>query len=412
MKYWFILFLLPLSFTSFSQKYNLDYFLQNSKQNSPGLKKFQNQILSLQIDSQLLKASLGPQVNFLSTNSYAPIINGWGYDEAITNRANLSGLIQASRNYLSRGQIIAQYRTIALQRRSLLDTLALSQQDLARTITEQYITAYGDLLAMDFNREVYDLMQKEEEALKKLTQANVYKQTDYLTFYVTMQQQELTWLQAQIQYNNDFLTLNYLSGLVDTTLERIEKPALTDSLRSDFYNTVFYSRFITDSLRLANEKELVNYEYKPRIGAYTDAGYNSSLQINPYKNFGVSAGVSVTIPIYDGRQKQMKLSRVDIQERTRQSNREFYVNQHNMQLLQLRQQLLSIDQMVEKINKQIGYAHTLITANGKLLQTGDITMKDYVTAINNYLQAQNLLTQNNINRLKILNQVNYWNMKP
>jgi outer membrane protein TolC len=412
MKYWFILFLLPLSFTSFSQKYNLDYFLQNSKQNSPGLKEFQNQILSLQIDSQLLKASLGPQVNFLSTNSYAPIINGWGYDEAITNRANLSGLIQASRNYLSRGQIIAQYRTIALQRRSLLDTLALSQQDLARTITEQYITAYGDLLAMDFNREVYDLMQKEEDALKKLTQANVYKQTDYLTFYVTMQQQELTWLQAQIQYNNDFLTLNYLSGLVDTTLERIEKPALTDSLRSDFYNTVFYSRFITDSLRLANEKELVNYEYKPRIGAYTDAGYNSSLQITPYKNFGVSAGVSVTIPIYDGRQKQMKLSRVDIQERTRQSNREFYVNQHNMQLLQLRQQLLSIDQMVEKINKQIGYAHTLITANGKLLQTGDITMKDYVTAINNYLQAQNLLTQNNINRLKILNQVNYWNMKP
>jgi outer membrane protein TolC len=413
MKKWFKVFLLiSLSLRSYSQPHNLDYFLQHARQNSPGLKDFQNQVLSLQIDSQLLKASLGPQVNFLSTNSYAPIIHGWGYDEAITNGANISGLVQASRNYLSRGQITAQYRTIALQRRSLLDTIALSQQDLARTITEQYITAYGDLLAMDFNREVYDLMQREEQALKKLTQANVYKQTDYLTFYVTMQQQELTWLQAQIQYNNDFLTLNYLSGLVDTTLERIERPTLSDSLGLDFYNTVFYSRFITDSLRLANEKELVNFEYKPRIGAYTDAGYNSSLQNTPYKNFGVSAGVSLSIPLYDGRQKQMKLARIDIQERTRQSNREFYVNQHNMQLLQLRQQLLSIDQVVKKINKQIGYAHTLIVANGKLLQTGDITMKDYVTAINNYLQAQNLLTQNNINRLKILNQVNYWNMKP
>ncbi len=412
MRYFFILLLITFRTVGYSQPHTLDYFLQHAKQNSPDLKDFQNQVLSLQIDSQLLKASLGPQVNFLSTNSYAPIINGWGYDEAITNRANISGLIQASRNYLSRGQTIAQYRTIALQRRSLLDTIALSQQDLARSITEQYITAYGDLLAMDFNREVYDLMQREEEALKKLTQANVYKQTDYLTFYVTMQQQELTWLQAQIQYNNDFLTLNYLSGLVDTTIERIQKPALTDSLGMDFYNTVFYSRFITDSLRLANEKDLVNYEYKPRIGAYTDAGYNSSLQNTPYKNFGVSAGVSVTIPIYDGRQKQMKLARIDIQERTRQNKRAFYVNQHNMQLLQLKQQLLSIDLMVEKINKQIGYAHTLIVANGKLLQTGDITMKDYVTAINNYLQAQNLLTQNNINRLKILNQVKYWNMKP
>lgn len=412
MKYWFILFLVPLSLISFAQPHNLDYFLEHAKQNNPALKDFQNQVLALQIDSQLLKASLGPQVNFLSNNSFAPIIHGWGYDEIITNKANLSGLIQASRNYLSKAQIAAQYRSIALQRRSLLDTMALSQQDLSRTITDQYITAYGDLMAMDYNREVFDLMQKEEEALKKLTQANVYKQTDYLTFYVTMQQQELTWLQAQIQYNSDFLTLNYLSGLVDTSLERIDKPALPDSISKDFYNSVFYNRFITDSLRLANEKELINYEYRPRIGAYTDAGYNSSLQNTPYKNFGVSAGVSVTIPLYDGRQKQMKRARVDIQERTRQSNREFYMNQHHMQLLQLKQQLISIDLMVSRINKQITYAHTLIVANGKLLQTGDITMKDYVTAINNYLQAQNLLTQNNINRLKILNQVNYWNIKP
>ena len=83
-----------------------------------------------------------------------------------------------------------------------------------------------------------------------------------------------------------------------------------------------------------------------------------------------------------------------------------------MQWQQLRQQLVAIDLLVNKINKQIEYAHTLILANGKLLETGDITMKDYVTAINNYLSAQNLLTQNHISRLKILSQVNYWNVKP
>ena len=83
-----------------------------------------------------------------------------------------------------------------------------------------------------------------------------------------------------------------------------------------------------------------------------------------------------------------------------------------MQWQQLRQQLVAIDLLVNKINKQIEYAHTLILANGKLLETGDITMKDYVTAINNYLSAQNLLAQNNISRLKILSQVNYWNVKP
>ena len=58
-------------------------------------------------------------------------------------------------------------------------------------------------------------------ALKKLTQASVYKQADYLAFYTTLQQQQFAILQSQIQYNTDYLTLNYLAGIVDTTIEQI-----------------------------------------------------------------------------------------------------------------------------------------------------------------------------------------------
>ncbi|MGN6166385.1 MAG: TolC family protein [Flavisolibacter sp.] len=409
MKYLLTVGLTVFNLICFAQTHDLNFFIQQGKQNSPVVKEYQNQILAAQIDSQLLKASLHTQVNFINSNSYAPVINGWGYDEAISNIANVAALIQANRNFLTKNNISLQYQTIALQRRALLDTIQLSQQDLVRTITEQYITAYGDLLSVDFNKEVFDLMKREETALKKLTEASVYKQTDYLTFYVTMQQQELTYLQAQIQYNTDYLTLNYLSGLVDTTIERIDKPQIADTLTSQFYNSVFYTRFTTDSLRLANERSLIDYQYKPKIGAYTDAGYNSSLQVTPYKNFGFSAGISLTIPIYDGHQKRLKYAQVDLKERTRQANKEFFINQYRQQVAQLKQQLYATDLLVNKINQQIAYSHTLIEANGKLLQTGDITMKDYVLAINNYLSAQNLLTQNNISRLRIVNQINYWN---
>lgn len=410
MKYLFTVLLIAVNLFCFGQTHNLGFFIQQAKQNSPVLKGYQNQILSAQIDSQLLNASLHTQVNFINNNSYAPVINGWGYDEAISNIGNISALVQANRNFLSKNNIAAQYQTIALQKRALIDTIQLSQKDLIKNLTEQYIIAYGDLLAVDFNKEVFDLMQREEETLKKLTQASVYKQTDYLTFYVTMQQQELTYLQAQIQYNTDYLTLNYLSGIVDTTIERIQKPDISDSLPSQFYTSVFYTRFTTDSLRLANEKKIIDYQYKPKVGAYTDAGYNSSLQVTPYKNFGFSAGLSLVVPIYDGHQKRLKYAQVDIKERTRQTNKEFFLNQYRQQIAQLQQQLYGIDMLVNKINKQIEYAHTLIIANGKLLQTGDITMKDYVLAINNYLNAQNLLTQNNISRLRIVNQINYWNI--
>ena len=412
MKYLLTTALLLNTLLSFSQIRTLDYYLQAATQNSPLIKDYQNQLSSAFFDSLLLKSSMGLQVNGLSINSYAPVFKGWGYDAAITNIGTISGLVQASKNFLSSKNIAAQYRTIALQKRALLDTILLSRQELVRSITDQYITAYGDILMVDYNKEIYDLMKGEEEVLKKLTQASVYKQTDYLTFYVTMQQQELIYLQSEIQYNNDFLTLNYLAGLVDTTIQRIEKPVLADSLTNDFYKSVFYDRFVTDSLRLANEKEMISYEYKPKVGAYTDAGYNSSLFVSPYRNFGFSAGVSLTVPIYDGHQKQRKQAKIDIQERTRQNNREFYVNQYRMQVQQLKQQVVSIDLLVSKINKQIEYAHTLIVANGKLLETGDITMKDYVIAVNNYLNARNLLTVNSINRLKILNQVMYWNVKP
>jgi hypothetical protein len=71
--------------------------------------------------------------------------------------------------------------------------------------------------------------------------------------------------------------------------------------------------------------------------------------------------------------------------------------------------LHSTDALVDKIKQQITYVNTLIIANGKLLQTGDIRITDYITAINNYLNAKTLFNLNFINRLKIVNQINYWN---
>lgn len=409
MKYLLSGILLLTAFQSFSQVRTLDYFLQQATQNSPVVKDYQNQILIAKIDSQLLRASLKTQVNFLNTDSYAPVIKGWGYDAAITNIANVTAIIQANRNFITPNNLAAQLRTIDLQRRALLDTIQLSQRDLVRTITDQYITVYAGQLAVAFTREVYEMMKKEETMLKKLTEQNVFKQTDYLNFYVTMQQQELTYLQAQNQYAADYLTLNYLAGIVDTTVQTIEKPDLHEALQHNIDSSVFLKRFTTDSLRLANEKALISYQYKPKVGAYVDGGYNSSLQVMPYKNFGFSAGLSLTIPIYDGHQKQMKYAQVDIRERTRQAGKQFFLNQYYQQVAQLRQQLKAIDLLVTKINKQIEYSYTLIVANNKLLETGDILMRDYVIAINNYLNAQNLLTLNTIERLKIINQMNYWN---
>jgi len=408
MKYFIFLFIPALPFLCSGQSRTLNDFIQFAKDNNSTLKSLQSQILSNQLDSQILKASTRPQVNFVSNEMYAPVIDGWGYDEIITNIAQVSAMAQASKTFLSKGNLATQYTKIALQNQALRDTLLLSQKDLIRAITEQYISAYGDQLTVDFSKELYDLLKKESEILKKLAQSNVIKQTEFLAFDITMQQQELTYLQAQIQYNADYLTLNFLAGIVDTTIIRIEEPRLEDTLTHDFYNSVFYKRYITDSLRISNERRLIDYGYRPTFSAFTDAGFNSSLQNTPYKNVGFSFGVNIKMPIYDGRQRNLKYQKLDIEERTRLTNKSFFINQYNQQVAQLNIQLHATDQLFERIKQQVTYTRTLIQAYGRLLETSDVKITDVVIAITNYLNAQNSYRQNLISRFKILNQINYW----
>ena len=409
MKFYLFISFLFFQMGGYAQSHSLNYFIEQARANSPAISEFNNQVLSNRLDSLLLRSTLKTQVNFISSNSYAPVIKGFGYDNAITNGANITGVVQASRNFLTKNNVAAELNAIRLQSLALIDTINLTGQDLLRTISEQYISAYGNQVALDFNQEIYDLLKKEEQVLKTLTQKSVYKQTDYLAFYVTLQQQQFSYLQSQIQYNADYLTLSYLAGLVDTTISRIERPSLDDSLQVDFVNSIFYKRFTTDSLRLEAERRLIDFQYKPRLGAYTDAGYNSSLLTTPYKNFGVSFGVSLTVPIYDGNQKRYKYNKIDLLEKTRVTKRNFYINQYRQQIAQLNQQLKATDLLVNTINAQIKYINTLLEANAKLLETGDIKISDYVLAITNYINARNLLNQNYISRLRIVNQIRYYN---
>jgi outer membrane protein TolC len=391
-----------------AQKNNLDYFINQALANSPLLKEYQSQLLSLSLDSQLIRASLRPQVNGISNNSYAPVIGGWGYDNAITNGAQLSALVAVSKSLLNNKMIASQIAGLQIQGQAAANFIKISEQDLKKAITDQYIIAYGEQMQLDFSNQINSLLRKEDSLLRKLAQNNVYKQSDYLAFAVTQQQQLLNSSQLEIQYNFDYAALNYLAGIVDTSTMRLQDPQLNSGKFSEFTASVFYRQFVLDSLKLLNNRTLIGLNYRPKVNAYGDAGYNSSLAYRPYKNFGTSVGLNLTIPIYDGKQKKLQYSKIDIDERTRLTKRDYFIRQHDQQILQLLRQLNSTDKLIDQVNKQIRYTETLITVNEKLLATGDIRLVDFIFSLNNYFTAKNLVTQNYISRLKIVNQLNYW----
>jgi|SRR6185312_3227402 len=404
-----LIFLSPLF--SFAQNKDLDYFINQSLSRDPKFTELRNLILMNKIDSELIVAGNKIQVTGSGNAYYAPVINGYGYDVAITNGQQLAALVALNKQIYNKRNLSLQFKSLQLQNDSLANSSAIYQQDLKKTIITQYILTYGDQLQLKFNDEIISLLTKEEEILKTLTEKNVYKQADYLSFLVTLQQQQLTRNQLMVQYKNNYATLNYLSGIVDTVTETLGTPDLQVKINLNKLSSPFFLNYKIDSLRLQNERLLARVQYRPKVNLFADAGYQSTFILNPYKNFGYNIGINLTVPIYDGHQKRLQLTKLDIEERTRQKQHDFFYNQYQQQIQQLQQQLNDLESLAEPINKQIAYLETLIHVNGKLLETGDIRITDYVLALNNYITAKNLVVQNQIERYQIIQQLNYWNMK-
>lgn len=400
----FFLFYVP----AVAQTKNLAYYINSALSRSPLLNDFRNQVETNSLDSLVFKAGYGPIVEGVSNNAYAPVIGGFGYDPALTTTA-FTTEVAASKKFIGRQNLATQYKAFGLLADSIRNAKKISEQDLKKTVIAQYITAYGDQQQLNFYQTVHDLLTDQETLLKKLTQNNIYKQTDYLAFLVTYKQQELQLKQLRIQFQNDFAMLNYLCGLFDTASVTLQDPGIILEQLPDFSYSAFYQRYLVDSMKLQNAMAILNYSYRPKLSAFANAGYSSTLLYQAEKNFGFSLGLNLSAPIYDGHQKRLQMQKLGIQENTVAGYRDFFTSQYNQQVAMLRQQLSSTEALLEDINQQVNYSQGLIDVNEKLMRTGDAKISDFIIAINNYLTAKNLLTQNNISRMQIINQLNYWN---
>jgi outer membrane protein TolC len=389
-------------------KNTLSYFLETAKTNSPVLNDFNNQVISSRIDSLKLRSTYGFIVTGEGTAGYSPNIEGWGYDNALTNGQSLFAGVRVAKEFISRNNLNTRLAGINASISQILAQKNISLQTLNKQITDQYITTYASQQQYNVSKEIIHLLNQEDIVLKKLTQAAVFKQTDYLTFKVTLQQNELMLQQQKADWQNNYALLNYLSGIVDDTFEPVEAPSFQEILISvSFDKSIYQKAFQADSLKLANDAKIIQYDYKPKITAFSDSGYQSSLITIPYKNFGLSVGVGVTIPIYDGHQKKMLLQQNQLSLRTRQKYLEQTQRQYQQMIFQINSQIEQYNKIINTANEQTTYAKTLVEANAKQLPTGDVRMVDFILSINNLLSLKGNIIQYNTTLFNLKNQLQY-----
>ena len=79
-------------------------------------------------------------------------------------------------------------------------------------------------------------------------------------------------------------------------------------------------------------------------------------------------------------------------------------------MLQLNQKLKQNKVAEKQLQSQLIIVEALIEANKKLLVTGDALITEYVLALGNLISIKNAISQNQINTLQLINEINYWKL--
>jgi outer membrane protein TolC len=385
----------------------LNFYIQKGLENSPLLKDFSNQLVSGKLDSMLILASYKPQINQVSQAMYAPNSKNFGYDEAITNGANYAAMVGLEQSLFNQKAKNGHLKLLALLQQTIEADRKITVIELKQAITEQYLAAYADGLQIEFNRNTLNLLKEEQAIVKPLAERGIYAQTDLINLSLSISAQNVAIQQAHIQYRNNLSVLNYICGIAGASAEKLEKPELIVQKSFNINNSPALMKFRIDSLKNLNNKEIIDLNYRPKISAFADAGFQAIRPENIPHNIGTSFGLNFVLPIYDGQQRKLQYEKTTLAENSRQDYQAFYTVQYRQQVNRLIEQLKLTDELISGIGSQLAEQEKLIALYKIEIEKGLVRFLDFLNAVNNYAQIRNSLTVSEMNRLQIINQMNY-----
>jgi hypothetical protein len=399
-----ILSLLPIIATP--QARSLDFYIYQGIRHSPLLKDLNNQLSTSFIDSLIIRAAKKPQVEARSQVLYAPYYHNFGYDEVVTDGGNYQAIAAVTQNIFNRKELENKFQLLEIQKQSIGNAARLSVAELKKTIIDQYISSYSDYSDLEFNRSFLGLMYSENELVKQFAKSGICNQSDYLSLLVETQSQEVLVGQLKNQYRKDIRLLNQLCGLNDTMTCVLQEPQFQLTEVGDTVNSPYFRQFVIDSLKLANERNALDIKYKPKVNWFADAGFLTSTPENFYRHFGLSIGASLSVPIYDGQQKNLETRKLSISENTISSYRSRYKKQYDQLLFQLNDELKGTNEVRFQIDNQLITADQLVASLKAQLEAGQVRMTDYIAAIKNYRNIKRNLNLVNIRVYQIRNEIN------
>jgi hypothetical protein len=406
-RYLFLLTFFFIELISLSQTRSLEYFVNEGLQNSPLLNDLQNQLNSTLIDSLIVRAQRKPQIEGQSQLLYSPYNDHFGYDEVITDGGNYQIAGYVSQSIFNRNIIENKYKTIDNQRQGISLNKKITMAELKRLITGLYLESYSVYSDLAFNSSFLELMKGQNQVIIQFVKAGIFSQSDYLSLLVETQGQEIIISQLRNLFEKNIRLLNEACGIVDTAHIELMLPEIKPAETNTTSDYLFLKQFTIDSLQIINERTALGLRYKPSVNWFADAGILTSKPETFYRHFGASAGVSLSIPIFDGQQRKLEDQKLSIRENTRSFNNISSRKQYDQQYLRLKGELQGIKEIRSQLAAQLLISDQLVKSLKSQLEQGIAKMTDYLNALRNYRSINHTLNMTDIEMLSIINEMNY-----
>jgi outer membrane protein TolC len=399
---------------------NLSYYLSKGLENSPSLKEIQNSEMSNKLQSELnYSQTSAPQVYLSANYLFAPYFNNngkilstnpdpkaIGYDVGITNGGLYSAQINIEKNIFNGGLTNALDNQIGIQQKQLRYNYDLEKKNLKKQITDQYLTAYKSMLLFSLSKEVLQNVEDQLKITSDLVEKGFAKSQSYLLLKIELQTQQIALGENLQQYKADLLQLNSICGIKDT------QTVFIDSVQVNMINTNknfdFLEKFSLDSLAVITQQNLFETKYQPQVKLFFNTGLNAVELDGIQRKFGLSAGVDFQLPIIDGGQKDLTRQQNIILISSISSYKNYASANIDNQIKNSITNINLIKNNLNKINDQLNDYSQLIKISDKQLNSGNISMIDYLSILRNFIDLRKNKIEKEIALQAEINNYNYW----
>jgi outer membrane protein TolC len=419
----YVLTILLFSNDTFAQ--GLAFYIGQAKENSPLIQDNKNQSEASHLEVDRLRA-LYTKARITLTGNFevSPVIsrdngsstldlnptdaaNYNGFDLATTNGGAYQGLLTVNQPLFNENRFRVSAEEAMIGAQINQNTIQLTEHDLERFITDQYIVCLQDYKQAQSIEALLTIVDDQRNIILKLVENGLARQSDLSLLTIEQKLEQASLNSFRSAYRKDLTDLRILCGISDTTYQVLEDINLQRT--PDVTTSRFTERYRLDSLNLAATQAIFELQYKPALGLYGNAGLNAVYVPSLPNRFGISAGLNFSMTLGDGKQRSITRQRTSILMRSTRSYSSFFSRQNTVRKNGIITELNSVDERLALLEDQFNEYQKLLELYKQELKRGEIPVINYLTTLKTYLVAQREVVLLRSRKLSLINLYNYWN---